>query len=117
MSAPFRDRLLRGERLVGTLLSLPSPELARWLTLPPPEEPYTTIISRAFRRLEPLMEMVSPLIAPGCTLIAMLGPTRAPKHRLFSELASAHGLKLSQIVPLELPRGRGGRTLAFFRRG
>ena len=28
MSAPFRDRLLRGERLVGTLLSLPSPELA-----------------------------------------------------------------------------------------
>ena len=85
--------------------------------LPPPEEPYTTIISRAFRRLEPLLEMVSPLIAPGCTLIAMLGPTRAPEHRLFRELASAHGLKLSQIVPLELPRGRGGRTLAFFRRG
>ncbi len=27
MSAPFRDRLLRGDRLVGTLLSLPSPEL------------------------------------------------------------------------------------------
>ncbi|MGZ5495456.1 MAG: HpcH/HpaI aldolase family protein [Candidatus Aminicenantales bacterium] len=28
MSAAFRDRLLRGDRLVGTLLSLPSPELA-----------------------------------------------------------------------------------------
>jgi 2-keto-3-deoxy-L-rhamnonate aldolase RhmA len=28
MSAPFRERLRRGERLVGTLLSLPSPELA-----------------------------------------------------------------------------------------
>ena len=28
MSADFRDRLLRGDRLVGTLLSLPSPELA-----------------------------------------------------------------------------------------
>ncbi len=28
MSAPFRDRLLAGERLVGTLISLPSPELA-----------------------------------------------------------------------------------------
>jgi 2-keto-3-deoxy-L-rhamnonate aldolase RhmA len=28
MSAAFRDRLLRGERLIGTLLSLPSPELA-----------------------------------------------------------------------------------------
>ena len=28
MSAPFRERLLRGDRLIGTLLSLPSPELA-----------------------------------------------------------------------------------------
>ena len=28
MSADFRDRLLKGERLIGTLLSLPSPELA-----------------------------------------------------------------------------------------
>jgi len=27
MSARFRDRLLRGDRLIGTLLSLPSPEL------------------------------------------------------------------------------------------
>jgi 16S rRNA (guanine527-N7)-methyltransferase len=85
--------------------------------LPPPEQPFTTIISRAFRKLEPLLEMVSPLLAPGCTLIAMLGPTRAPEHRLSRELALAHGLNLSQIVPLELPRGRGGRTLVFFRRG
>jgi len=28
MSAGFRERLLRGDRLIGTLLSLPSPELA-----------------------------------------------------------------------------------------
>jgi 2-dehydro-3-deoxyglucarate aldolase/4-hydroxy-2-oxoheptanedioate aldolase len=28
MSASFRDRLLRGDRLIGTLISLPSPELA-----------------------------------------------------------------------------------------
>jgi 2-keto-3-deoxy-L-rhamnonate aldolase RhmA len=28
MSASFRERLLRGDRLIGTLLSLPSPELA-----------------------------------------------------------------------------------------
>jgi 2-keto-3-deoxy-L-rhamnonate aldolase RhmA len=28
MSAPFRDKLLRGDRLVGTLLALPSPDLA-----------------------------------------------------------------------------------------
>ncbi|MGE5740728.1 MAG: HpcH/HpaI aldolase family protein [Candidatus Aminicenantes bacterium RBG_16_66_30] len=28
MSASFRDRLLRGDKLVGTILSLPSPELA-----------------------------------------------------------------------------------------
>jgi 2-keto-3-deoxy-L-rhamnonate aldolase RhmA len=28
MSAPFRDRLRQGDRLIGTLVSLPSPELA-----------------------------------------------------------------------------------------
>lgn len=28
MSASFRDRLRAGDRLIGTLLSLPSPELA-----------------------------------------------------------------------------------------
>lgn len=28
MSASFRDKLLRGDRLIGTLISLPSPELA-----------------------------------------------------------------------------------------
>ena len=85
--------------------------------LPPPEEPYTTILSRAFRRLEPLLEMVSPLIAPGCTLIAMLGPATPEDQERFQDLASAHGLHLARFVPLELPRGRGGRTLAFFRRG
>jgi 16S rRNA (guanine527-N7)-methyltransferase len=85
--------------------------------LPPPEEPYTTIISRAFRKLEPLLEMVSPILAPGCTLIAMLGPTTQKDHRRFLELASARRLQLSRLVPLELPRGRGGRTLVFFRRG
>jgi 16S rRNA (guanine527-N7)-methyltransferase len=85
--------------------------------LPPPEQPFTTIISRAFRRLEPLLDLVSPLLAPGCTLIAMLGPTTDKDHRRFQELASAHGLQLSRLVPLELPQGRGGRTLVFFRKG
>jgi len=84
--------------------------------LPPSEEPYTTIISRAFRRLEPLLDLVSPLLAPECTLIAMLGPTGATEHRRFRDLASTHGLQLSRIVSLELPRGRGGRTLALFRK-
>lgn len=85
--------------------------------LPPPDPPFTTIISRAFRRLEPLLDLVSPLLSPECVLIAMLGPTRAPEHRLFRELASTHGLHLSRLVPLELPRGRGGRTLVFFGKG
>ncbi len=85
--------------------------------LPPPDQPFTTIISRAFRRLEPLLDLVSPLLSPECLLVAMLGPTRAPEHRRFRELASAHGLQLSRLVALELPRGRGGRTLVFFRKG
>ncbi|HVO82820.1 MAG TPA: 16S rRNA (guanine(527)-N(7))-methyltransferase RsmG [Syntrophobacteria bacterium] len=84
---------------------------------PPPDQPFTTIISRAFRRLEPLLDLVSPLLAPGCTLVAMLGLTGIPEHRLFQGLAAAHGLHLSQVVPLELPRARGGRTLVFFRKG
>jgi len=82
--------------------------------LPPPEEPYTTIISRAFRRLEPLLDLVSPLLAPGCVLIAMLGPTTQNDHRRFRELAAAHRLQLKSLTALELPRGRGGRTLLFF---
>jgi 16S rRNA (guanine527-N7)-methyltransferase len=83
----------------------------------PPEEPFTTIISRAFWRLEPLLDLVSPVLAPGCTLVSMLGPTRPPEHRRIRELASAHGLHLSRLVTFDLPRGRGGRTLAFFRTG
>lgn len=83
--------------------------------LPPQDPPFATVISRAFRRLEPLLEVASPLLSPGCTLIAMLGPTTERDHRRFRELASAHGLQLASLVPVELPRGRGGRTLAFFR--
>jgi 16S rRNA (guanine527-N7)-methyltransferase len=81
--------------------------------LPPPEEPFTSIISRAFRRLEPLLDLVSPLLAPGCTLIAMLGPTTHRDHRRFQELALARRLQLRSLITLELPRGRGGRTLLF----
>jgi 16S rRNA (guanine527-N7)-methyltransferase len=87
----------------------------RFEDLPLGSPPFPTVISRAFRRLEPLLDLVSPLLSRECLLVAMLGPTRAPEHQLFRELASAHGLHLSQLVPLELPRGRGGRTLAFFR--
>jgi 16S rRNA (guanine527-N7)-methyltransferase len=82
--------------------------------LPPPDQPYTTIISRAFRRLEPLLVLVRPLLSPECVLIAMLGPRTHKDHRRFQELALAHRLKLRSLIPLELPRGRGGRTLLFF---
>jgi 16S rRNA (guanine527-N7)-methyltransferase len=83
--------------------------------LPPQAPPFTAVISRAFRRIEPLLELVSPLLSPGCTLIAMLGPTTDRDHRRFRELASTHGLQLASLIPVDLPRGRGGRTLVFFR--
>lgn len=82
--------------------------------LPPADPPFQVVVSRAFRRLEPLLDLVSPLLAPGCTLIAMLGPTTHEDHHRFQELALAHGLRLSSVKPVELPRGRGGRTLLFF---
>jgi 16S rRNA (guanine527-N7)-methyltransferase len=81
--------------------------------LPRQDPPFTAVISRAFRRIEPLLEVVIPLLGPGCTLIAMLGPTTARDHRRFRELASAHRLQLDSLVSVELPRGRGSRTLLF----
>lgn len=82
--------------------------------LPPADPPFQVVVSRAFRRLEPLLDLVSPLLAPGCTLIAMLGPTTHKDHRRFQELALAHSLRLSSVKHVELPRGRGDRTLLFF---
>jgi 16S rRNA (guanine527-N7)-methyltransferase len=82
--------------------------------LPPADPPFQVVVSRAFRRPEPMLDLVSPLVAPGCTLIAMLGPTTEKDHRRFQELALVHGLQLGSVIPVELPRGRGGRTLLFF---
>ena len=85
--------------------------------LPEAEPPFQIVVSRAFRRLEPLLNLVSPLLAPGCTLIAMLGPATPEDQERFQDLASAHGLHLARFVPLELPRGGDRRTLVFFRKG
>jgi 16S rRNA (guanine527-N7)-methyltransferase len=111
---PSRKKVSFLKQIVRTLkLRDVSVRHGRVEDLPPQDRPFTTIVSRAFRKLEPLLDVVSPLLAPGCTLIAMLGPTTHEDHRRFQELASAHSLKLSSVIPVELPRGRGGRTLLF----
>ena len=76
--------------------------------------PFNTIISRAFTRLEPLVKLVAPLMTPGNSLVAMLGPAKGSEHSRFADFAQAESLELHRIVSLELPRGRGGRTLLFF---
>lgn len=81
-----------------------------------PERPFHTIISRAFRRPAPLLQLVSPLLEPSTTLIAMLGPTTRGEHNELEDLALAESLELSRVVSLELPHGRGGRTLVFFQK-
>jgi 16S rRNA (guanine527-N7)-methyltransferase len=81
-----------------------------------PEEPFNTIISRAFTRLEPLLRLVAPLMEPGNTLVAMLGPTTAKDHPRFADRALAESLELNRVVSLQLPLGRGGRTLLFFQK-
>lgn len=81
-----------------------------------PGQPFQIIISRAFRRLEPLIKLVSPLIEPGNMLVAMLGPTSETEQKRFNLLAVAEDLKLNKVVSLELPRGRGGRTLLFLQK-
>jgi len=81
-----------------------------------PDEPFETIISRAFARLEPLVKIVSPLMEPGNTLVAMFGPTTTEDHPRLADRALAESLELKRVVSLELPRGRGGRTLLFFKK-
>ena len=82
----------------------------------PADLPFNTIISRAFTRLEPLVKLVAPLMTPGNTLVAMLGPAKASEHPRFADFAQAESLELHRMVSLELPRGRGGRTLLFFKK-
>jgi 16S rRNA (guanine527-N7)-methyltransferase len=89
---------------------------SRFEHMEPPDEPFSTIISRAFNRLEPLVKLVAPVIEPGNTLVAMLGPASAKDHRRFADCALAESLELNRVVSLELPRGRGGRTLLFFKK-
>ena len=81
-----------------------------------PERPFHTIISRAFRRPAPLLQLVSPLMEPSTTLVAMLGPTTREEHNELEELALTESLEVSRVVSLELPRRRGGRTLVFFQK-
>ena len=81
-----------------------------------PDEPFDIIISRAFTRLEPLVKIVSSLMEPGNTLVCMFGPTTAKDHTGLADCALAESLELKRVVSLELPRGRGGRTLLFFKK-
>jgi 16S rRNA (guanine527-N7)-methyltransferase len=105
----FLKHLIRTLELKGvTALHGRAEEMAK------PKQPFQIIISRAFRRLEPMVQLVSPLMQPGNTFIAMLGPTKETEQERFKHLALAENLKLSIIVSLELPRGRGRRTLVFF---
>ncbi len=79
-----------------------------------PERPFRTIISRAFRRPAPLLQLVSPLLKSSTTLVAMLGPTTRAEHNELEDLALTQSLEVSRVVSLQLPRGMGGRTLVFF---
>jgi hypothetical protein len=63
-----------------------------------------------------LFKLVSPLLEPGNTLVGMLGPTTQKKQSGLEHLASTEGLVLSRAVFQELPFGRGGRTLLFFKK-
>ena len=89
---------------------------SRFEHIKPPDQSFNTIISRAFTRLEPLLKLVAPLMVSGNTLVAMLGPTNAQDHPEFADYGLTESLDLYRVVSLELPRGRGGRTLLFFKK-
>jgi len=87
---------------------------SRFEVMQQPDKPFQVFISRAFQRLEPLLKLVSPFMEPESILVGMLGLTTRKAQSNLEHLASAEGLALSRAVPLELPFGRGGRTLLFF---
>lgn len=84
--------------------------------LEPPDKPFDTIISRAVTHLEPLLKIVSPLMEPGNTLVTMYGPTTVKERTRLADCGLVESLELERVVSLELPRGRGGRTLLFFKK-
>ena len=79
----------------------------------PPEQSFQILISRAFRRLQPLTKLVSPLMEPGNILVAMLGPITEEELGRFQDLASVESLEIKRTGSLHLPHDRGGRTLLF----
>jgi 16S rRNA (guanine527-N7)-methyltransferase len=81
-----------------------------------PPEPFESIISRAFRQLETLLHLVTPLLQPGNRLVAMIGPAAPEEQKRFGALASERNLELNRTVSLELPRNQGRRTLLFFQK-
>ena len=107
----FLKHLIRTMRLRGVTATLNRIE-----DIEPEEISFHTLICRAFRSFDTLLELVSPLLASGNTLVAMLGPTTKEEQVRLKDLASAEGLELDQTVSLELPVGRGKRTLLFFRK-
>ena len=81
-----------------------------------PEQSFQIIISRAFRRLQPLTKLVSPLMEPGNILVAMLGPITEEELGRFQDLASVESLEIKRAVSLDLPHDRGRRTLLFLQK-
>jgi 16S rRNA (guanine527-N7)-methyltransferase len=80
------------------------------------EKSFEIIISRAFRKLEPLLQLVSPLLKPENTLVAMLGPTTKMEQKSFMAFGLTANLDLIREVSLQLPYGRGSRTLLLFKK-
>jgi 16S rRNA (guanine527-N7)-methyltransferase len=82
--------------------------------MPQQESSPQIFISRAFRRLETLLQLVMPFLREGNTLVAMLGLTMPEEQWRLEQCASEQGLELTRAVSFHLPYGRGGRTLLFF---
>jgi 16S rRNA (guanine527-N7)-methyltransferase len=107
----FLKHLIRTLRLEGiTALHSRVEEMER------PEKPFEIIVSRAFQRLEPLIKLIAPHMDPGNVIVGMLGPTSEKQRRNLEHCASAESLDLRRTVCLELPMGRGRRTLLFFKK-
>jgi 16S rRNA (guanine527-N7)-methyltransferase len=77
---------------------------------------FQVAVSRALRRPEALIRSISPALAPGNLLLAMLGPVSEQDRTHLQRVGAQRSLELIRTVSLNLPGGRGERSLLFFQK-
>ncbi len=82
--------------------------------LPPPERCYTHITSRAVADMAVFLEMISPFVHSGATIICMRGARWREEARELAGRLLSCGLESGRSVPFRLPFSGADRALLFY---